>query len=235
MWSDVRSWDRDVVCVQIVKLSEPNLYFVIMGHKKINWIELNDMCRELDEDLTDAISVVNFIKTKSLKAPVFTLWGDGSLQLFHMKLGGSQEETCCRVFELRDTTHPSYDDMCHTGPCNTIEIIHILICKEVVYSVYPLFYLYNVTHVYTFWSQICLLMNNFWWNSHLSDIFEKMNELNLHLQGRADQVSLKLRCHRTPDQEYWFLWESEWIRNITTWWLTHICINLVLHFIILKR
>jgi len=38
-WSDVRSWDRDVVCVQIVKPSEENLgYWAIQN--KLNWIDL---------------------------------------------------------------------------------------------------------------------------------------------------------------------------------------------------
>jgi len=41
-WSDVRSWHRDVVCGQIVKPSEANVSFVILGYSiqnKLNWIE----------------------------------------------------------------------------------------------------------------------------------------------------------------------------------------------------
>jgi len=107
--------------------------------------------------LTAAISVVNFIKTRSLKASLFSAlceeMGAESLAVSHEARWLSRRNVLSRVFELRDIKHQSYDGICHTGKYNTIEIVHILsipilFCKEKVDSVYHLFYLCNVTHAY---------------------------------------------------------------------------------------
>ncbi|KAL7377055.1 hypothetical protein ABVT39_020828 [Epinephelus coioides] len=113
------------------------------------------MSPELNDVLTDVIRVVNFIKTRPLKARLFSTLCDEmvashSAVLFHSEARWlSQGKVLSRVFELREEIRVFLED----------EDMHDVATK---------------------FNDEQFLMKL----AYLSDVFGKLNELNLQLQGR---------------------------------------------------